>query len=249
MKNNQVTSPVKKTRHERFFRLIVIAAIVALIVLAGFTMHKNYKDKIEGAAPYIEAVEMARISSDLVGAYNAMKEIPDTHFETVWDIIKDRIPNYEPTLYYALADIYMRQDLKDEALFWVFLARFRLNHDAQLCADSETAKNWYTHFDGRFMNQALWGEYIAQSKTKKDAMTARLLTRVLAWDAANFKHYVLPLYLCRLSIGPQKIKDGGVSLMGDTAGWGFMRQALRDITQQQIDAFSKKEINESLNKE
>lgn len=249
MKNDQIKDPKKKTRHERFFGVIVKMAILAILVLVGFTIYKNYKTKISGAAPYIEALEMARISGDLVGAYDAMTNMPPEHFETVWDIIKDRIPNYEPTLYYGLANIHMRHDLKDEALFWIFLARFRLSYDAQLCADNDAARKWYEHFDGRFMNQELWAEYIAQSQSKKDAMTARLLTRVLAWDAANFQQYVLPLYLCRLSIVPQHIKDGGVSLMGDAAQWGFMRQALRDITQQQIDAFTQKDMNTGVNKE
>lgn len=183
------------TRHQRYFKKIVISIVLLIGILTVWTLHAKYKENVRVASAAQTEIQSLRAQGDIFGAVQKMSTLSTKDFWYLWPVINQNITGYEAPFYYEFAKRFWATGDKNKAFFWTLLGRYRLNYDAYRCVNP-VARDWKNYFDEKLGN-----ETIAHHLNESQELLDIILKDVLAWDvdsiiASN------PDYLCAYASAP-----------------------------------------------
>lgn len=109
--------------------------IYLLLITLGLTTLSNAQTKEIKSKGVFKEIDISR-HNEAIKILNS--ENQKLKLQTVESILKN--PNfYNPPVIYALSHELYKQDKKDDAMFWFYLAQLRARYDSNLCMDN-TAK-------------------------------------------------------------------------------------------------------------
>jgi hypothetical protein len=152
--------------------------ILLLIVTLGLTALCNAQTKEIKPKGVFKEIDVAR-HNEAIEILNGKNKKLKQH--TVDSILKN--PNfYNPPVIYALSRELFRQDKKDDAIYWFYLAQLRARYDANLCMDN-SAKQAVTALNGEYGPDI--NKYAFQDIDKLE----KTITKVVDFVRTNEENY------------------------------------------------------------
>jgi hypothetical protein len=152
--------------------------ILLLIVTLGLTALCNAQTKEIKPKGVFKEIDVARHNEAIEILNGKNKKLKQ---QTVDSILKN--PNfYNPPVIYALSRELFRQDKKDDAIYWFYLAQLRARYDANLCMDN-SAKQAVTALNGEYGPDI--NEYAFQDIDKLE----KTITKVVDFVRTNEENY------------------------------------------------------------
>ncbi len=109
--------------------------LLALVLLVGqsFQSHSQTQPKVITSSIDTKDVEKSNKMLELLGSKNKKKK------QAAIDSVLANPNSFNPPVTYALSNLLLEQDKKNEAMFWFYLSQVRARVDANICKDN-TAK-------------------------------------------------------------------------------------------------------------
>lgn len=194
-KNLDDVKQERLTRHQRYFNKIVVLIVLVLAGLVLWTLHTNYKARVEHASIAQREIQELRARNEIFPAVDKMSKLSNKDFWYIWPVINQKIKTYEAPFYYEFAKRFWANGDRNKAIFWTLLGRYRLNYDAHRCVD-ESARDWKNYFD-----KILSDDAITNSLNDNVALLEISLKDVLAWDIDSIIASD-PSYICNYTVLP-----------------------------------------------
>lgn len=187
------------TRHDRYFKKIVVVLLIIFLVIIGDYVHTYYKDRAERIGEHVKQIESYRGKLAVLPALNYLKSLGQEDFWRVWPFLNKNAQHLEAPFYYEFARRYAAESNIEETLFWLYLGRFSLTYDALRCEQRHTAIEWKLWFD----QQLSFDLEPIMIEGQKEALNAQALKRVLEFDQERTAH-AQPFYLCAYAAQPYR---------------------------------------------
>ncbi len=179
------------TRHDRYFKKVVILLGVIFFLIAGYHLNAYYKDRAEKVGAVLKQVELYRQKAALIPAIHYIKQQEEAVFWRSWPFFEKQAYALEAPLFYEFSRRFAQKGEEEEALFWLYLARFYLSYDALRCQEKALATQWRLWMDKKYSAPIV--EYL--SEEAKTQTQESILARVLDFDA-KYKRSASAAYLC-----------------------------------------------------
>lgn len=110
----------------------MIKYFLALILLVGqnFQSYSQTQTKIVTSSIDTKDIEKSNKMLELLSSKNKKKK------QAAIDSILANPNLYNPTVTYALSNLLLEQDKKNDAMFWFYLSQVRARVDANICKDN-----------------------------------------------------------------------------------------------------------------
>lgn len=220
------------TRHERYFKKIVLLIVIALLLVAGNEIHSYYKERALKIAQTVKTIESYRQKIAVLPALTYMQSLSEEEFWRVWPFLEKSAGHIESPFYYEFAKRFAAKGDVENTLFWLYLGRFSITYDALRCEDRKTAVEWKLWFD-TLLSFDLSDIMI---EGQREALNADALKQVLEFDQRRSAQSN-PVYMCLYAQQPLIQKRGSTII--PPSHWPEIRTNLRNSAARLINAQKK----------
>jgi hypothetical protein len=206
------------------FRLAVVLAMLAYVslgTLAAAALYKKHTYRGQDLEALNAVITNAAEEGHMLTVTTWVNSRPLEETDKLIAALVPKSALLEPGTFFELFRRELRRGNTEEALFWLQLGKYRLRFDAMRCKNAEEAAAKFDILVNRLPSK----EIDAFLKDNPGALK-KSLQRVLDFDE-KYRAADDPAMICR-AVGP--------GAPADTEDWGAIRSALREQTEEFINA-------------